>query len=174
MKAHGSLVSSRMLRTHPQIASCVACLVAFSCGIAAGDLVEVLFSHIMPLRRPVQNWMTNLGLGTYAGYYGLLNFYVPHIPLSLLAGAICGFVAPRSWVRVVLCYSAGTIALRWNWHFFIYPITCVVPFVFFAAWASSRWSIQRKHRQEHNLCLKCGYDLRGSSGNCPECGHKGK
>ena len=28
----------------------------------------------------------------------------------------------------------------------------------------------RNRRRRHGLCLKCGYDMRGSDGCCPECG----
>ncbi len=27
------------------------------------------------------------------------------------------------------------------------------------------------HRRHHGKCIECGYDLRGSDGCCPECGH---
>jgi hypothetical protein len=30
--------------------------------------------------------------------------------------------------------------------------------------------VQGRQRQRHGLCERCGYDLRGSSGQCPECG----
>ena len=29
---------------------------------------------------------------------------------------------------------------------------------------------RRQHRQSNGLCAECGYDLRASSEQCPECG----
>ncbi len=151
--------------------SCVGCLVAFSCGVAASDLVDLfLIEHVLPMRRPVQDWMTRIGLGRVAPYYAFINLNMPHIPLSMLAGAVCGVVVPRSWLLLVLCYASGVIALRFNWHFSWYALICVVPFAASMAWISSRWTNRQRLSQE-NLCVQCGYDLRGSAETCPECGH---
>ncbi len=39
-------------------------------------------------------------------------------------------------------------------------------------WASSVPLRRRSKRKKLGLCLKCGYDLRGSKDRCPECGEE--
>ena len=168
-----------------RIASWKSCWLSAACGVVADYFVAfVLLDLVMPLRRPVQDWLTNHGMGQLAGRYAIVNLHIPTALLSLIAGAVMGVVAPRSWARLVLSYAAGSIVLDvyWSWslrHFVsvqpiltVYQLAAVVPFAFFTGWVCSRRSIRRLHRQEHNLCLNCGYDLRGSGERCPECGHK--
>ena len=36
-------------------------------------------------------------------------------------------------------------------------------------WPLFLWTVFRRKRKKLGLCLKCGYDLRGSKERCPEC-----
>ena len=44
-----------------------------------------------------------------------------------------------------------------------------LPPIFWFMWSMRRRRIRLRIRQ--GLCVRCGYDMRGSPGACPECGH---
>jgi hypothetical protein len=49
-----------------------------------------------------------------------------------------------------------------------FPIAiAAIPLVRFVALSRRR---RRRFRHDNDLCLRCGYDLRASTGRCPECG----
>lgn len=57
---------------------------------------------------------------------------------------------------------------------FLIPYWFIVPL---AAFPPSWWMIRgrqqgKAYRRKRGLCLICGYDLRQTSGTCPECGNK--
>ena len=56
-------------------------------------------------------------------------------------------------------------------YYFITFLTLTVP----AVSMLNRWRSQRiiSRRRRLELCCQCGYDLRGCSGSCPECGFIG-
>ncbi len=69
------------------------------------------------------------------------------------------FSAPR---------SPGTVTAQFHRlqiHMSVFMLFVTIPLLT----AICRWR-NRRRRRNGNLCLQCGYDLRGSSGRCPECG----
>ncbi len=71
-----------------------------------------------------------------------------------------------------------TIGWRWQpeyqadnsgWRFYV-PL--YLPVLFLGAWAAFLLHPvhRRRKRRKLGLCVKCGYDLRGSKDRCPECG----
>src|SRR5262245_37040337 len=57
----------------------------------------------------------------------------------------------------------------------LWVVPCWIPFAFGAIGAFGVLSLPRLSsfcRLRAGLCVKCGYDLRGSPGACPECGHE--
>jgi hypothetical protein len=59
-----------------------------------------------------------------------------------------------------------------TWHlllpwWIVLVLTALLPVRWYILWRG-RW--RREYRRRMALCPNCGYDLRASSGNCPECG----
>lgn len=54
------------------------------------------------LRRPVQEWMIERGLGAYVGQVGILYLEVPDMLLGIAIGAILGRVFFLRWLGVSL------------------------------------------------------------------------
>jgi hypothetical protein len=83
--------------------------------------------------------------------------------IAVWVAALAGLAAIRNWWPDVLSYSAGVrFALYWTLGF--YGMGGVV-----VAIAAIRRRRLARAEREH-LCVCCGYDLRASSGRCPECG----
>lgn len=79
-----------------------------------------------------------------------------------------GFV----WPGIGMVWASGTLAWA-RFHVVMLPawllcgLTVLLPGWWFV---SSRARRRRRVRRDHNLCLRCGYDLRASTDRCPECG----
>ena len=79
-----------------------------------------------------------------------------------LAALIAVAVVRKAWPEI-LSYSAGVrFALYWTLSLF------AVGAVVVAVAVARRRFFARAEREK--LCIACGYDLRASSGRCPECG----
>jgi hypothetical protein len=95
-------------------------------------------------------------------------------PAQLGVGPGAPFAAPRAWKgNVVLAPRASLTP-----PIFEVFVPHWMPLALFAipplAWGSLRWrrSAVRRRRTRQGECLACGYDLRASSGRCPECGRE--
>jgi len=83
---------------------------------------------------------------------------LPHEP----SGARTKWTA-AGWLRFVCVPNANGIVLRVP-HWFILLLSVLM---FTRGFRRNRLL---RHRRRRGLCLTCGYDLRGSTERCPECG----
>jgi hypothetical protein len=83
--------------------------------------------------------------------------------LAVWLAALVVVAVIRKWWPELLSYAAGVrFALYWTLGFFS------VGAVVIRIAAARRRQLARAERER--LCIYCGYDLRASSGRCPECG----
>ncbi len=70
---------------------------------------------------------------------------------------------------VVAYFYAATISQEALWPFFASWIgLCLAVLAYLHLLPVHR----RRKRKKLGLCIKCGYDLRGSKDRCPECGEE--
>ena len=166
-------------------------LVAVLSAAVAIFLSPFLLEFVLPLRRPVQDWMVAHGLGAFAGEYGLLNLRIPSIFLSLLGGFFLGNLFIASWVRFAMLFASAIVMGPWlagfatgalavftsfDWRVVLVSISwdvfTVLPSTLAAAWLGATFGKRRHFRNSNEKsCKRCGYNLTGNaSGRCPECG----
>ncbi len=90
-----------------------------------------------------------IGLLLSVGLWGVSYFWV-------------GFQSGQWYVAA----EAGTLYASWNLGIPLWMPTLLFLAVF---WLSVAPLYRRRKRKKLGLCLKCGYDLRGSTKRCPEC-----
>ncbi len=150
-------------------------------GIGVHYLCVLYFiDFVLPLRRPIQDWMVTLGLGSIAPYYAFVNLQLPYVAWGAISGTILGTVAPRTWVLGATCYLVGThlpavlhggLSASYLGHSAIYQLPYVIPAIGVTGWLCARRRLRIDARRLDNRCTRCGYDLQGSGRICPECGH---
>jgi hypothetical protein len=70
-------------------------------------------------------------------------------------------------------YLQRKLGDAWAEHVLLVPLWAIaIVSAILPGWWVVRYRRRRlvRQRQAANLCLRCGYDLRGSAGRCPECG----
>ncbi len=68
----------------------------------------------------------------------------------------------------LLCRTKLPVIREW-W----FPLASLVPIAgvaIFIAWRLNRDALEINTRRQRGLCEVCGYDLRGTPDQCPECG----
>ena len=96
-------------------------------------------------------------------YGRLINFELLHDPPE---GFLRGFSSLSSQpLPVIGHHESGSL-------WFSLPLW--IPTLLFAAYPAYRLLPfhRRRKRKKLGLCVKCGYDLRGSKERCPECGNE--
>jgi hypothetical protein len=86
---------------------------------------------------------------------------------------VLGVVEAHPQNRRRLGVSAGAGTMRWSgaarWLVIPYWLPAAAAWLVLLPFAVVRW-LRRCRRTRAGLCVRCGYDLRGTPGRCPECG----
>jgi hypothetical protein len=151
----------------------------------------VLLITILPLRKPISDWLFTHGWQKLAIQYAFVHYRILYFLLSFASLAVLGYLARDRWLRVAIVFSlsfvlacdvldVGTgsaapldarrvrsMAIQFPWD-----ILAAAPFSIVGGWLAAKLAKRRYARlHAHELCASCGYSLFGNvSGRCPECG----
>lgn len=119
----------------------------------------------------------NLYLRTYRGSLALIQAHPQWEREIELTSFMSGLRSqPASWglhtVKAIGFEIIWTKDLEYGYIVVSIPFWALcLPLLVAAAWGVAAWRRQRE-RERPGRCRKCGYDLRGSTGTCPECGNR--
>ena len=142
-----------MIRKTLTILSLIGLLLSIACLVAS--MFDVVLTD-----RPCKLFLSNAHLGII-GYYD-----------DFTLGGTIVFSGPW-WSSFAPSFGNSAITVGGStfrmWSLSI-PLWMPIALFGFLFWRSFVPLYRRRKRKKLGLCLKCGYDLRGSSERCPECG----
>jgi hypothetical protein len=157
----------RYLRFHS-----VSGAVKFSVG-AARDAPGTADLAVRPEDQPTPgfDWFHNIGLNPMSHSYGRWwqqedYFSIPGFGLSR-HGSKDSHMVSRGWLVTTQPF---TTRIHNGYSIWVpHPLLIVAMLI----WPIRRWRRLRRLQQRGRagLCLSCGYDLRATPDQCPECGH---
>lgn len=170
-------------------------LLAAALGYLLASTFEpwLLDSFVLPWRRPVQDWLSRIGLAGVAPYYAFVNLEIPAFATGLLSGLVIGNFDPRRWwiMATAMCIGHDVIPIALLWAAVLFYISWQPPSfgqylvftaidlgafavpLFMTSWLASRKARVRLARSASGLCASCGYDVRSTgTERCPECGRQ--
>lgn len=100
--------------------------------------------------------LSDQGWSLDIGYRGISNYCLVRRNPGATLSQRAGLFLPRNFGTTADCV-----------------LPCWLVWLLTAGLAAAAWfgpPLLRGHRRREGLCAECGYDLRASSGRCPECG----
>jgi len=142
-----------MFRKTLTILSLIGLLLSIACLVAS--MFDVVLTD-----RPCKLFLSNAHLGII-GYYD-----------DFTLGGTIVFSGPW-WSSFAPSFGNSAITVGGStfrmWSLSI-PLWMPIALFGFLFWRSFVPLYRRRKRKKLGLCIRCGYDLRGSKGRCPECG----
>jgi hypothetical protein len=124
----------------------------------------------------VDRWPDRQGLRHFRGKppVGYPIYGQTVVPVSYWrfgCGSIAGSdtVIPEAFVANAQVWAQGVRFRLWSFPMAV-PIALLGAYPAWAVFMKRRRRLQRERRVAGGLCVHCGYDLRHSRGQCPECG----
>jgi hypothetical protein len=150
--------SRRWFREGVTVLSLLACFGVVGLWIRGVGIDDELFINVLGRRCIVGSFPSHVDLIIYRRPVG------PRWTVHLYPGTKRIPWRPEyREVRFTRDWEKWELAAPW-WLLFLFTIALPL-------WGSAA-AVRRKRRSGRHACVQCGYDLRASSGRCPECGRR--